>query len=85
MNFYKNGDSILHLSKMMTIVYGESKILLRIIDWFVTNYSKKHFVIYDVVNSIKNQNVSRFKVYNDYKLKLKAYSKRQFGVLAIVR
>jgi len=78
MNFYKKGDSIINLSKMMTIVNGESKISLRIIDWFVTNYSKKHFIIYDVENGISGQNISRFKVYNDYKLKLKAYSKRQF-------
>jgi hypothetical protein len=78
MNFYKKGESIVNLSKMMTIVNGESKISLRIIDWFVTNYSKKHFIIYDVENINGGQNISRFKVYNDYKLKLKAYSKRQF-------
>ena len=41
------------------------------IDWFVTNYSKKYFTL------IKNGN-KRFKVYIDYKLKLKAYSKKRF-------
>ena len=76
MKFYKGTDeNNSNLSKMMTIVNGESKISLRIIDWFVTNYSKKYFVIYDVFGY---QNVSRFKVYNDYKLKLKAYSKKAF-------
>jgi hypothetical protein len=78
--FYRKDDSITNarnqnLAKMMAIVNGESKISLRIIDWFVTNYSKKHFVIYDVPNNKISQ---RFKVYNDYKLKLKAYSKRSF-------
>jgi hypothetical protein len=53
-------------------------ISLRIIDWFVTNYAKKYFVIYDVINELGPRNVSRFKVYNDYKLKLKAYSKKAF-------
>ena len=75
MVFYKNGQEN-NIAKMMTIVNGESKISLRIIDWFVTNYSKKYFVIYDVPNS--HGTASRFKVYNDYKLKLKAYSKKAF-------
>jgi hypothetical protein len=74
MVFYKIDSDNDNLSKMMTIVNGESKISLRIIDWFVTNYAKKYFVIYDSGSG----NGSRFKVYNDYKLKLKAYSKRQF-------
>ena len=76
MIFYKNDEvGNQNLSKMMTIVNGQSRISLRIIDWFVTNYAKKFFVIYDV---LRHHNVSRFKVYNDYKLKLKAYSKKSF-------
>lgn len=83
-HFYKQNESITipsqqNLAKMMAIVNGESKISLRIIDWFVTNFSKKYFVIYDVETTFgTNQSIQRFKVYNDYKLKLKAYSKRQF-------
>lgn len=71
--FYKNTD---HLKNMISIINGESKISLRIVDWFVTNYSKKHFVVYNVSNEMGD--VNRFKVYNDYKLKLKSYSKRRF-------
>lgn len=74
MTFYDR----LNLPKMMTIVNGESKISLRIIDWFVTNYAKKNFIIYDVKNIDISKNNPRFKVYHDYKLKLKAYSKRNF-------
>ena len=44
-------------------------------DWFATNYAKKNFTIY---NMQKSSEMIRFKVYNDYKLKLKAYSKRRF-------
>jgi hypothetical protein len=86
--FYKQNESITipsqqNLAKMMAIVNGESKISLRIIDWFVTNFSKKYFVIYDVETTFgTNQSIQRFKVYNDYKLKLKAYSKRQ--LLAVI-
>jgi hypothetical protein len=59
------------LEKMLSIITGETKMSLRIVDWFTTNYSKKHFVVYDL-------NGERFKVYTDYKLKLKAYSKKRF-------
>jgi len=71
MDFYKNREN---LKKMMVIINGETKISLRIVDWFVTNYAKKYYTVYDQ----EAKNVSRFKVYNDYKLKLKAYSKKRF-------
>jgi len=74
MDFYNHHEN---LNKMMRIINGESKISLRIVDWFVTNYAKKHYTIYELPNSL-NQEKIRFKVYNDYKLKLKAYSKRRF-------
>ena len=68
MKFYNKNNNI---DKILPIINGESKISLRLIDWFVTNYSKKHFTI------IKTKD-TRFKVYLDYKLKLKAYSKKRF-------
>jgi hypothetical protein len=67
-DFYQKDNNI---DKMLSIINGQSKISLRLVDWFVTNYSKKHFVIY-------NLNNTRFKVYDDYKLKLRAYSKKRF-------
>ena len=60
------------LQKMLSIINGTSKISLRIVDWFSTNYSKKNFTM---ISTNKNP---RFKVYEDYKLKLKAYSKKRF-------
>ena len=72
LDFYKNHD---HLNKMMKIINGESKISLRILDWFVTNYAKKYYTVYDLTYG---KDSVRFKVYNDYKLKLKAYSKKRF-------
>jgi len=66
-----------NLMKMMKIINGDEKISLRIVDWFVTNYAKKYYTVYNIV---KKNEISRFKVYNDYKLKLKAYSKRRFDV-----
>jgi hypothetical protein len=71
MEFYEKKEN---LHKMMCIINGESNISLRIVDWFVTNYAKKFYTVYD----IESKSTQRFKVYNDYKLKLKAYSKRNF-------
>jgi hypothetical protein len=68
--FYKNTE---YFDKMISIINGTSKISLRIVDWFVTNYSKKNYCV--IENAETNE---RFKVYNDYKLKLKAYSKKKF-------
>lgn len=74
MDYYKDSEK---LKCMTNIINGESKISLRIVDWFVTNYAKKYFTVYEIVNELSN-NKSRFKVYHDYKLKLKAYSKKRF-------
>jgi hypothetical protein len=73
MNFYKNGNT---LERMLKIITGETKISLRIVDWFATNYAKKFYTLYNYEDV--NGNIHRFKVYVDYKLKLKAYSKRRF-------
>ena len=68
-----------HLDNMMNIINGESKISLRIVDWFVTNYAKKYYTIYEIPNLLSETgDMIRFKVHNDYKLKLKAYSKKKF-------
>ena len=57
---------------MLPIIREEHKISLRILDWFVTNYSKKYNI-----NYFKDDG-KQFNVYLDYKSQLKAYSKRQF-------
>ena len=75
MEFYKNKE---HLKFMMNVISGETNISLRIVDWFVTNYSKKNYTVYDIQSLEYTDKIIRFKVYNDYKLKLKAYSKRRF-------
>lgn len=67
MEFYKKDN---HLDNMLNIINGESTTSLRIVDWFATNYAKKYYTVYRL-----KKNNQRFKVYVDYKLKLKAYSK----------
>lgn len=70
LKFYEQGNN---LDTMLKIINGHSKISLRIIDWFSTNYAKKFYTVYTIQNTSR-----RFKVYVDYKLKLKAYSKKRF-------
>ncbi len=72
LKYYNEEDN---LNKMLSIINGESRISLRIVDWFVTNYAKQKFTVYNIE---KNNTNIRFKVYFDYKLKLKAYSKKRF-------
>lgn len=72
--FYDKNDN---LQKMLKIITGETKVSLRIVDWFATNYAKKNYTLYDIVDDVTG-NIRRFKVYLDYKLRLKAYSKHKF-------
>jgi uncharacterized membrane protein len=53
------------------VLNGESKVSLRIIDWFVTNYSKE-------VSYTNPLNDQPFMIYDNYKSQLRAYSKKQF-------
>jgi hypothetical protein len=59
------------LESLVPILKGEGDLSLRLIDWFVTNYAKKHHVSY-VLN---NQELI---VYLNYKSQLKAFSKKLF-------
>ena len=67
--FYENKSNI---KQLLDIINSNSKISLRIIDWFVTNYSKKQVITINNIN-----------LYTDYKLQLKGYSKKQFDPFVI--
>ena len=71
--FFKGKNN---LNKMLKIIYGKSSISLRILDWFVTNYSKKFNIMYDIID--KDNNLKKFNVFIEYKSQLKSYSKKQF-------
>ena len=72
LDFYKNTTNS---KTMINIISGESNISLRLVDWFVTNYAKEKYTIYNIQ---KTTGIERFKVYNNYKLMLKSYSKKRF-------
>lgn len=60
-----------HLEAVLPVLTGQSPVSLRVIDWFVTNYSKKFNVNYLLEGR-------QFMVHFHYKRELKAYSKRLF-------
>jgi hypothetical protein len=71
--FYNNNPKNVNL--MLPIIRGESNISMRLIDYFVTNYSKKHRIIYNIE---ENNNTIIFNVFSSYKSQLKAYNKKYF-------
>jgi hypothetical protein len=66
--FYSSRTDI---QTIIPILKGEGDISLRLIDWFVTNYAKKHHVSYSI-------GIQEFVVYLNYKSQLKAFSKKLF-------
>ena len=59
------------LTEIVNLLNGTSEVSLRLIDWFVTNFSKAHSTSYIL-------NGQEFVVYMNYKNQLKAYSKKLF-------
>lgn len=70
--FYSNKC---HVQQILPILSGVSRISLRMVDWFVTNYSKKHNVT--IVQMVHDHPI-HFNVHASYRAQLKAYSKQQF-------
>ena len=67
MNNINNYFNVNSINNILDIIQGKSKISLRLLDWFVTNYSKTNIVIINGIN-----------IYLNYKSQLKAFSKKQF-------
>ena len=64
-----------NINILIPIVNGVSKISLRVLDWFVTNFCKKHNT---VIHYHRDGKAQKLIVHLDYKNQLKAYSKKQF-------
>lgn len=75
-DFYKNED---YINRLLSIVAGETSVSLRIIDWFVTNYAKQYYTLYDIIDDATGNIIkSRFKVHTQYKLNLNSFGKEWF-------
>ena len=67
------------LDKFLEVINGvkkEKKISLRLIDWFVTNFSKKHNISYPITRP--NGTVEYFSPYQRYRDQLSSYPKKLF-------
>ena len=83
-NYYTDNKNA---SKLLEILKEENKISLRIIDWFVTNYSKKNNIYYTIFETPtkkktfvpeNNKLLKQFNTYHAYKSQLKSFSKKKF-------
>jgi len=70
LEFYGNKDN---LDIYLSIILQKTRLSLRSIDWFVTNYCKKYNINY-IIN--KNDQEVNYFPFKSYKLQLKAYSKK---------
>ena len=86
-SLYKYYSDKQTMNKLLTILESNQKISLRIIDWFVTNYSKKNNVFYHIYKTKTGKKTlvakdnsfhSQFNTYYSYKSQLKSFSKKRF-------
>ena len=62
-----------HMQAVLPFINGSSPISLRTIDWFVTNYARRHNLFIRMGDDSTPVNI-----YLNYRTQLKAYSKQQF-------
>jgi hypothetical protein len=70
LDFYKDQSN---LKILLPIILQQTRLSLRSLDWFVTNYSKKYNTNYILLRN--GENISYFP-FKSYKSQLKAYSKK---------
>lgn len=75
--FYEDNHNV---DIFLEIINLESLMSIRLIDYFVTKYSKNNKICYKLIDN--NENKSKpdqlFNVYSSYKQQLKAYQKKHF-------
>jgi hypothetical protein len=71
--FYEEEENI---KLFIPIVNSESKISIRLIDYFITKYSKNNKINYKIkdINNVEHV----FNIYTSYKQQLKAFQKKHF-------
>jgi hypothetical protein len=86
-SLYKFYNNPYNGSRLVSILKGETNISLRSVDWFITNYSKKKNIYYNIYKTNENihsftekdnQLVCNVNVFQSYKSQLRAYSKKRF-------
>lgn len=73
--FYADSRHVNTLLAYISTKCGPGNVSLRILDWLLTNYARKHNVSY-TLDTTKGPSV--FNIHLDYKRQLKAHSKKRF-------
>jgi hypothetical protein len=84
-DYYNINDNISKLHKIL----NDKKTSLRVLDWFVTNYSKKNNTYYNFyqyddkkykykLDENNDYKLIKFNIYSSYKSQLKSFSKKYF-------
>lgn len=86
-SLFKFYDNPHNGSRLISILKGKSSTSLRSVDWFITNYSKKNNIFYNIYRTTDNihsltekdnELVYNLNVFQSYKSQLRAYSKKRF-------
>lgn len=84
LEFYQNKDHLDLLKKIVNrefVIHKSKKLSIRLVNWFVTNYAKQHFTVYEIPASIhdpSSKEMKRFFVWTSYKSTEDSYSKQMF-------
>jgi hypothetical protein len=68
-------ESLINIKEFIGIINSKSDISIRLIDYFVTKYSKKNKISYKIDNNI-------FNIHQSYKQQLKNFQKKNFDPFA---
>jgi hypothetical protein len=81
LEFYKDQTHLNTLKQIINrefVVIDKKKLSIRMVNWFVTNYAKQYFTVYDVPCGVKEGESKRFFVWTNYKSTEDSYSKQMF-------
>ena len=86
LNQYYN-NNIKNKDLFYDIINGKHKLSLRLIDWFVTHYSRNNNIYYwtnneeiyqNLPDNLNDNNIKKVNIYLDYRAQLKSYTKLYF-------
>ena len=85
LEFYQNREYLETLKQIINREYAinaSKKLSIRIVNWFVTNYAKQHFTVYEIPiqpeKTSSDKESRRFFVWTSYKSTEDSYSKQMF-------
>lgn len=88
-NFFQKSRE--HRDTLYNIIEGKSAVSLRLLDFFITNYSRHHNVIYWIddkgsgggggyMSEVPMPTLRKFHLYFEYRAQLKSFSKASFDI-----